>query len=734
LAQGLQTNPEGHCEALNLLATPPGKSTTLEQAAPKDLADEVIVQGTRVPITRPVQQGEQDGRAGQRPAPHEHSSRQESKEDLDTAPSYRGTRAQTGLDLKPAEKEHATVRVLIASAPHADTFGYSMPPPGLLRLGGALEAAGHETLLEDLAFRQAEGSLGSGDQVFREAAELLAAQGPLDMLGLSVMGATLPAALLIAQHFRALEPTTPIVLGGPGASAIDVTLLERFDAIDVVVRGEGEQTLPNMLRRMAEGRDLVGVAGITRRDLEGRVIVEADQPLIGDLNELPPPAWHLVAPLLVYKEISGEDEGLVPIDSGRGCSYDCSFCSIGRYWNRHSRCLPPERLVNEILQATSLAGARQAYLCHDLFGANRKQALAFCAEMKKRGGGTPWECRARVDHLDLELLQAMAHAGCYRVLLGIESADPQVRRTNNKNTPEDLDPLGVLDDCATAKITPILSFILGLPGEDPKALALSLDLASNAALRAGVNLSFHLVNPQPGCELGVEFQGRTRRVEGIPPDMALGAGDSPAEQILIEAHPDVFSTWHQLPHSEEHLKELAKIARKLPLLLQRHARTFALLRPHLGLDSLALFRAWRATRRSFSGFVRSQADPLLDDVLAWEEAQIRQAQEPLHSAPGACHPDSRPIPAGEILRVNHDLSNLGPNCLRPKAEPTHMLVQRSPGALASTRTLKITEDIARVLEALTGIQTTSELESNHPGLQQTIQQLAEAGLVTTNQS
>jgi hypothetical protein len=63
-----------------------------------------------------------------------------------------------------------------------------------------------------------------------------------------------------------------------------------------------------------------------------------------------------------------------------------------------------------------------------------------------------------------------------------------------------------------------------------------------------------------------------------------------------------------------------------------------------------------------------------------------------------------------------------------------MLVQRSPGALASTRTLKITEDIARVLEALTGIQTTSELESNHPGLQQTIQQLAEAGLVTTNQS
>ena len=625
------------------------------------------------------------------------------------------------------------MRVLIASAPHADTFGYSMPPPGLLRLGGALEAAGHEPLLEDLAFRQAEGSLGSGDHIFQKAAELLDAQGPIDMLGLSVMGATLPAALLIAEQFRALKPTTPIVLGGPGASAIDVALLERFKAIDVVVRGEGERTLPNMLRRMAEGSDLVGVAGITRRDLDGRVIVEADQPLIGDLNELPAPAWHLVEPLRAYKEISGEDEGLVPIDSGRGCSYDCSFCSIGRYWNRRSRCLPSKRLVDEVLQATSQAGARQAYLCHDLFGANRKQALAFCEEMKKRGNGTPWECRARVDHLDLELLQAMAHAGCYRVLLGIESADPLVRRANNKNTPEDLDPLVVLDDCATAKITPILSFILGLPGEDSAALALSLDMASDAALRAGVNLSFHLVNPQPGCELGVEFQGRTRREEGIPPDMALGAGDSPAEQILIEAHPDLFSTWHQLPHPEEHMKELARIARKLPLLLQRHARTFALLRSHIGLDSLALFRAWRAAGRSFSGFVRSQADPLLDDVLAWEEAQIRQAQEPIHSTPGAFHPDSRPIPAGELLTVNHDLSSLGPNCLRPNADPTHMLVQRSPGTLASTRTLKVTDDIARVLETLTGIKTTGELESKHPGLQQTIQQLADVGLVTTNQ-
>ena len=624
------------------------------------------------------------------------------------------------------------MRVLIASAPHADTFGYSMPPPGLLRLGGALEAAGHETHLEDLAFRQAGGSLGEGDQIFTEAAELLAAQGPMDMLGLSVMGATLPAALLIAQHYRTLEPSTPIVLGGPGATGIDAAILERFEAIDVVVRGEAECTLPNMLRRMAEGRDLVGVAGITRRDETGRVIVEADRPQIKDLNELPAPAWHLVAPLSAYKEITGENEGLVPIDSGRGCSYDCSFCTIGRYWSRRSRCLPPGRLVDEILQATSFAGARQAYLCHDLFGANRAGALDFCAQMEQRGGGVPWECRARVDHLDLEILLAMSAAGCYRVLLGIESADSSVRRANNKGTKDDLDPLKVLDACAEANITPILSFILGLPGEDSAALAMSLDMASDAALRAGVNLSFHLVNPQPGCELGESFAGKTQRIDDIPPDMAVGAGESPLERDLIDTHPDLFSTWHQLPHSDQRLRRLAKIAKKLPVLLQRYPRCFALMRKHLEMDSLALFWAWRGTERSFAGFVRSQRDPLLDDVLAWEEAQIRQSQEPEGISPTASTKDRPPVPRGEVLRVNHDLANLGPQCLEPAAVPTHILVQRAPGALTSTRTLKVTSDIARVLETLTGEHTMSQLESEHPGLEKTIQQLAAAGLVTQN--
>ncbi|MEM9380627.1 MAG: radical SAM protein, partial [Planctomycetota bacterium] len=510
------------------------------------------------------------------------------------------------------------MKVLLASAPHADTFGYSMPPPGLLRLGGALRRAGHDVALEDLAHRLASGAIEGGDALARTSAELLLARGRPDVFGLSVMGATLPIALLVARELRGRWPGVPILLGGPGMNGTDAMVLERFEAVDAVVRGEAEVTLPALcdaLERASGSEAFARVEGITFRGAAG-VERTPDRAPIRDLAALPDYAWDLLPSIRAYKEVTGEEDGLVPVDSGRGCVFDCSFCSIGRTWGRRSRPLPADRLAGEVAALRGIPGARRAYLCHDLFGANRRHAIEFCDALEAGDVDVPWEVRARAEHLDPELLERMGAAGCDRVLLGIESGSARVRRKNQKGMRDDFDPLRAVDDCAAAGITPILSLILGLPGEEEEDLDRTLEFCARAALRAGVQLSLHLVNPQPGCALGDELGSASRPVDGVPPDMALGAGESAGERALIAEHPDLFSTWALLPMDPTRLDELVWLSRELPETMMRFPRTFAALlalaRGSAGdggepASALGLARALRADGRSFEVFAAERA-------------------------------------------------------------------------------------------------------------------------------
>jgi radical SAM superfamily enzyme YgiQ (UPF0313 family) len=628
------------------------------------------------------------------------------------------------------------VRVLLAYAPHRDTFGYSMPPPGLLRLGGELRRRGIDVALEDLAYRLAAGEVPGDDGLVDACAGLLLRRAP-DVLGLSTMGATLPAALAIAARVRRLAPRVPVLLGGPGTTGLDRALIERFPAIDAVVRGEGEQTLPELLGRLAEGREPSGIAGVTWRDARGRARVELDRAPL-DLGLVADYARDLLPPLTAYKALTGEVEGLTPIDSGRGCVYDCSFCTIGRFWGRRSRTLPVERLVAEVAALRALPGARNAYLCHDIFGADRRHALAFCARMTQLAVDVPWECRARVDHLDEELLAAMAGAGCYRVLLGVESADQRVRALCDKRVDPALDMLARIESCARHGITPILSLILGLPGEDEAALAATLDLCAEASLRVGVNLSLHLVNPQPGCGLGEEFGASARPIEGIPPDMALGAGLTAPERALIEAHPDLFTTWCLLPLGEERLRDLASIARELPEVLMRYPKSFALMGRHLGSTSaLSTYRAWRAAGRSFEGFVLAAGDGWSRAALRWEQGLVRAAARGARpvGVPLADAEDALPIAAVELVELDHDV----PQALTALRAGQPLPLERSAILLALGRTPngvsseRVTPDVAAILDLLAqpahGGRTLAGLDATTPGLGRALRHLARAGLV-----
>lgn len=606
------------------------------------------------------------------------------------------------------------MRFLLASAPHADTFGYSMPPPGLLRLGGWLRERGIEVELEDLAFRQASLWPDAGNELADQAAALLARKVRDDdtCLGLSVMGATLPIGLALAERLRRAFPTLPILIGGPGTQGVDRALIERFPFVDAVLRGEGEEALTELfVEAQSTGTlDFSGRPGFTWRDPSGHVVREHDRTPLADLDALAPPAWDLLPPLTEYKALTGEADGLVPVDSGRGCAYDCSFCTIGRYWRRRSRALSPERLADEIEALRGVEGAHQAYLCHDIFGADRAQALAFCDEMQRRKGAgraLPFEVRARLDHLDGELIKSMAAAGCYRVLVGIESASARVRETANKalkNTDTaELERRVLL--LAEAGITPILSLILGLPGEERKDLEASLDFLAHATAKAtegGAQVSLHLVNPQPGCGLGETHGPGSREVPGIPPDMALGAGLTQPERELIEAHPDLFSTWHLLTNQvggEDHLCFLHAIAREVPEVLMRYPRTHLAVIEHTGKNTLELFEERQAKKIIFDTQARALVDDRIDALLAWEQAKLRGAARCGPWRQGTLSMEEGP----QQVELHHEPLEL-PAGIAPNAalEPTYFLVGRANVAdfTSPMTTRRISADLFRIYHDL----------------------------------
>ncbi len=631
------------------------------------------------------------------------------------------------------------MRVLLASSPHRDTFGYSMPPPGLLRLGGECLRRGIDVRLDDLAFRLAAGELDPSDELCASAARHLLAGGEPDVLGLSVMGATVPAALEIARLVRARSPRTRILFGGPGVHGIDAALVGRFGQVDACLRGEGEETLPAALERFARGADLAGVAGATWRDASGRVRREKDREPMRALDSLPEYAWELLPPLARYKALTGEAEGLTPIDSGRGCVYDCSFCTIGRFWGRRSRPLPVRRLVREVLALAHIEGAKNAYLCHDLFGADRAHALAFCDALIEQGSPIPWECRARVDHVDPELAERMARAGCYRVLFGIESGDAHLCNAHDKHLAQDLDVLGRIGACVEHGITPILSIILGLPGEDDLALARTLELAARAALAGGVQLSFHLVNPQPGCRLGEEHGAQSRPVEGIPPDMAFGAGTTAPERALIESHPDLFGTWSLLtsaPGGEARLRSLHTLAQNAPELLMRYPRAVLALAAHRGEGVLDLLRAWHASGRSFEGFARTARDPLVDGAVRWEQAVARASAPgatPAANAATVALDPGRPRSRAELVRTSfeprefvHALTRGATQSGAPSGSERVLAVV---GTKRGARTLVVSNEAALLLHLCDGTRTLSELEALLPSVEPALRELAQHGLL-----
>lgn len=306
------------------------------------------------------------------------------------------------------------MKVLLVNPPHSFSpenplarAGLCLPPLGLLSIAAFLREGlpGAEVRVIDWA----------GLKMTPEAfAREVAAFRP-DVAGVSVYTGTFSASVSTAAAIKRAQPGCFVAAGGHHATARPGQCLEK--GFDAAVLGEGEGTFLELVKRLAAGAPLSGLAGLALKPGDAPARPE---PL--DPDQLPFPARDLLD-LSVYRPALFGYRRL-PVASmvtSRGCPYSCGFCSKGVFGSVY-RAQSPRRVLAEITELIGKYGVKEITFQDDTFTADRGRIMELCALIKESGLDLTWSCMTRVDLVDPELLAAMRSAGCFSAAFGIDGA------------------------------------------------------------------------------------------------------------------------------------------------------------------------------------------------------------------------------------------------------------------------------------------------------------------------
>jgi anaerobic magnesium-protoporphyrin IX monomethyl ester cyclase len=356
------------------------------------------------------------------------------------------------------------------------------PPLGLAYLAAALEEAGVEVRVLDLVVTPYSVEiLGNLLDDFQPG-----------LVGLTAVTMTVDHAMTVVGDVKRHRPQTVTIMGGPHVTFSAAQTLKACPSLDVAVLGEGERTIVELVRQVAAGSGFENVPGIAHR-VAGVARFTPPREFIADLDSLPPPARHLL-PLGRYRALGMP----ISMTTTRGCPHQCIFCVGRKMVGAKVRYRSPRKVVDE-LEAIGRLGFHQVNIADDLFTADKGHCAAVCEEILRRGLKIRWTSFARVDTVSEEILSKMKAAGCTAVSFGVESANRAILKTIKKRiTPEQV--VAAVRMCVRAGVTPLASFILGLPGETPETIQETMEFGRTLK-ELGLLYGFHLLAPFPGTDV-----------------------------------------------------------------------------------------------------------------------------------------------------------------------------------------------------------------------------------------
>jgi radical SAM superfamily enzyme YgiQ (UPF0313 family) len=332
------------------------------------------------------------------------------------------------------------------------------------------------------------GAFEADDKIISDAADS-------DIVGFTATSPMIKHAKDLAGKIKGANPESLIVLGGAHASVLPENVLQDIN-IDVVVRGEGELTMLELVQAIERKTSFENIRGLSYKQ-GGQIIHNPTRELIMDLDSLPFPARKLIGQdkflEIGYKKYG--DKGAW-VFSSRGCPSCCTYCASNGVWTRRWRARSPANIVKEIRELVNEYGVDRINFADDTFTISKDRVSEFCNYLKKENLNVSWGCNIRANTIDKDLLKIMKDAGCTDVWIGVESGSPIVLQNIRKGiTINQIKNAFMWSKEVGLKTRAYL--MIGSPKESRETIQQTESLVDE--IQPDV-LEFSIFTPYPGCE------------------------------------------------------------------------------------------------------------------------------------------------------------------------------------------------------------------------------------------
>ncbi len=248
------------------------------------------------------------------------------------------------------------------------------------------------------------------------------------VVGISAKSQNFASACNVAKLAKEIDKQIIVVVGGPHPSMVGSDILN-CPEIDVCIRGEGENTIVELLNAIDAQKEFDAIQGIIYRK-NGQLFENAPREFIKDLDSLCFPHETASEVLKDYDEYP--PRAFRFIFAVRGCPYNCFFCGSRKIWSRKVRFRSPENVAREI-KGLQEKGLKSIHFDDDTFGVNKQYIKDLCDVLIRHCPGIKWSGEIHVKLIDEETVSLMKAAGCYLINIGIESGNNEILKKMRKN-------------------------------------------------------------------------------------------------------------------------------------------------------------------------------------------------------------------------------------------------------------------------------------------------------------